>query len=130
MCPGKAASVPNPARYFGFPSCVSITLALSRRSKARVGEFVQVRAGTTAIDVAGTRRAQFGRVLAAGNATLAGGFDADAIDGFTPDDGQRFTFLVSDGRSGTFPRRDFSGLPSGTDASVVYGNQTATLRIT
>src|SRR5205807_1471327 len=72
---------------------------------------------------------QFDRINVSGAASLAGTLRVSAINGFTPAVGDQFTFLTAASVSGTFTTLTLSGFPSGTQANLIYGSTSVTLRI-
>ncbi|HKV80454.1 MAG TPA: hypothetical protein VJP02_20055 [Candidatus Sulfotelmatobacter sp.] len=87
------------------------------------GNYAQGLTGTLLIDLAGTGSGQYGVLDVSGNALLGGTLDFTVVNGFTPDAGDNFTFLLFGGESGNFSNVVFTNwnCPVGDTCSEVFG---------
>jgi RHS repeat-associated protein/uncharacterized repeat protein (TIGR01451 family) len=89
------------------------------------GNFTQTSAGTLHEEIGGTPASGlFGRVPVTGTATLAGTFDLDLVNGFTPSGGQAFQVMSFASANGTFTAftglgSDFTALQNPTDLLLI-----------
>ncbi|HMD97692.1 MAG TPA: hypothetical protein VKM93_10240 [Terriglobia bacterium] len=96
------------------------------------GNYKQGAGGTLTIDLAGIAPGQFGVLNVSGLATLDGTVDFTAVNGFTPDPGDDFTFLFFGTKSGNFASMDFTNwaCPADNTCTDVFGQGSLTLEIT
>ena len=82
-------------------------------SKLTLASYSQGAGGTLTIDITGNGAGQLSLLDVLGSASLDGTVDLDFV-GFTPANGETFTFLMAGDLSGVFANVDFSGFTCGT----------------
>ncbi|WP_161602096.1 putative Ig domain-containing protein [Tautonia marina] len=86
------------------------------------GNYTQGPEGTLEIEVAGPGAGtQYDQLVVTGNAVIDGTLRLVFLDGYVPQDGESFTFLVSEGIQGAFREVSVEGLAPGQAASVEIG---------
>ncbi|WP_169980238.1 putative Ig domain-containing protein [Tautonia rosea] len=86
------------------------------------GNYTQGPEGTLEIEVAGPEAGtQYDQLVVTGNAVIDGTLRLVFLDGYVPQDGESFTFLVSEGIQGAFREVSVEGLAPGQEASVEIG---------
>lgn len=76
--------------------------------------------GLVSIDVSGTATDQFGRIIIADEARLAGNLQLDFVNGFAPQSGDSFSILSYASFVGKFAGVNVSGLQGGLVATPIY----------
>lgn len=85
---------------------------------------------TLTIELGGTEVGEFDQLLVGGVASLGGTLDVDLIDGFVPQAGDSFGFLVSNGGAGgTFDTLDLPALGSNLEWLLNPGGVTVSLLV-
>jgi hypothetical protein len=87
-----------------------------------VSDFTQT-AGTLLFDIQGTQAGvDYSQLLVTNAAIFGGNIEFDFADGFTPQNGQIYTFIDYGSYTGTFgDNYIFENLPAGYTADVIYG---------
>jgi fibronectin-binding autotransporter adhesin len=95
------------------------------------GNYTQGAGGSLFIDLAGASPGQFSVLDVLADATLDGTVDFVAINGFTPEVGDAFTFLLFSSEVGDFSNVVFTGwsCPAGATCEEVFGSNSLTLEI-
>lgn len=93
------------------------------------GNFTQNPGGILTIDLGGDVSGKYGVLDVSGNASLGGIVDINAVNGFTPDAGDDFTFLLFGSDSGAFSAINFA-CPSQDTCTDVFGTGSLSLIIT
>ncbi|HMD98364.1 MAG TPA: hypothetical protein VKM93_13665 [Terriglobia bacterium] len=111
----------EPASAAGIPGTLTIN-----------GNYKQGAGGTLTIDLGGIAPGQFSVLNVSGNAALDGTVDFTAVNGFTPDPGDDFTFLFFGTKSNNFASMDFTNwsCPANNTCMDVFGPNSLTLEIT
>ncbi|MGO9271150.1 MAG: hypothetical protein ACLQOO_12995 [Terriglobia bacterium] len=96
------------------------------------GNYKQGAGGTLTIDLGGIAAGQFSVLEVSGNAALDGTVDLTALNSFTPQLVDDFTFLPFGTESGNFASMDFTNwtCPEGDTCTDVFGPNSLTLEIT
>jgi hypothetical protein len=95
------------------------------------GNYTQTAAGSLTIQLGGTNAGtQYDQLAVGGTASLNGTLVADAINGFTPQDGQGFNFLSAKSRAGSFATVTPANFPTGLLPDTSYTASAAGLGVT
>jgi hypothetical protein len=110
----------EPASAAGIPAILTVS-----------GNYEQGPAGTLTIDLGGILAGQFSVLNVSGLAVLDGTVDFTAVNGFTPESGDDFTFLLFGSSSGNFTNVEFTNwtCPEGDTCMNVFGPNSLTLEI-
>lgn len=94
-----------------------------------VGNYTQGAAGVLEIEIAGPAPGtQFDQLNVSATATLGGTLTIAFLDGFTPDIGDTFTFLLSGSRAGSFRQVNFPNI-TGRAFNIIYNLNNVMLEV-